>query len=344
MKKLRIGILGPADIAKRRMLPAILKSDMFEYAGCAVANKEERMIIPYSCEDLIIRKTEESIIKADKLKEEFGGKTYIGYENMLASSEIDAVYIPLPPILHFYWAKKALLNNIHVLLEKPFTTSFKDTKELVEIAKNKNLALFENFAFIYHSQIEKIQDIINAGQIGDLRIIRSNFGFPFRSKNDFRYKKVLGGGALFDCGCYTIKMAQILMGSDISILNSVLITNSEYDVDIYGSVTVINDKNVIAQLSFGMDQNYCCELEIFGNKGFLKSSRIYTAPDNYSVKLIVRTGSDEIIYNIEPMNQFEKSLNNFFNIIKYDSERYRSYYDIIKQSNYIEQCISGEIK
>lgn len=343
MKKIKIGILGPADIAIRKTIPAILKSNNFEFVGVAIAKEEERTLVCNSKNKKLQETTNISLEKAKEIIKKFGGKIYLGYETLLKSKEIDAIYIALPPKLHYFWGKKALENNLHIFMEKPFTTSLKETDELVNLAKEKELEISENFAFIYHPQFEKIQEIINNKQIGEIELIRSNFGFPLRDSNDFRYKKELGGGALLDCGCYTLKIAQLLLGN-IKIKSSLLFKQPDYEVDIYGAITAINDKNKIAQLSFSMNQQYKCELEIIGSKGYIKSNRIYTAPEDFTVKIEITTGTETQIIDVEPRDQFLSSLLNFKEMIIDKNKRINSYENILKQSILVEKCLSGEIK
>ncbi|MCR5748081.1 MAG: Gfo/Idh/MocA family oxidoreductase [Lachnospiraceae bacterium] len=336
--KIRIGVLGPADIAKRRMIPSMIKNDACVFAGVALATDRERG----GDSDSI---PESSRLKAAALQQEFGGKIYEGYVNMLSSDEIDAVYIALPPALHFRWAKKALECGKNVLLEKPFTTSKSDTEELVKTAQKGSLSVSENFAFIYHRQISKIDEIIKSGDIGEIRLIRTNFGFPFRGGDDFRYHRKLGGGALLDCGCYTLKLADRLLQGSMEITSSELYYLEGFDVDIYGAVSAKGKGNIPAQLSFGMDQQYNCELEIWGNKGCIKASRIYTAPPELSVKIDVKCGNEIRSYDIEPDDQFGNSLSAFLEMIEDKDKREASYEALIRQSSLVECCMDqGEMK
>ena len=316
---IRIGVLGPADIALRRMVPAILKSNTFTYAGVAVRPSGNHE-------------------KAERFRKEFGGRIWDSYESMLESDDIDAVYIALPPALHYEWGKMALECGKHVLLEKPFTISKVQTKELTDIASAKRLAVTENFAFIYHDQVKQIRNVMESGRIGDIRVIRSNFGFPFRGGGDFRYVKELGGGALLDCGCYTLRLASLLLGDSMKIDSSVLHAMEGFDVDIYGGITAINDAGVIAQLSFGMDQQYCCELEVWGSKGCIVSPRIFTPPAELEIELTLKCGTDTEIIKVSPQDQFLSSLEAFGEMIRDDGSRNGSYENIINQSRYVEIC------
>ena len=335
MDKIRIGVLGPADIAKRRMIPSVMKNTRCEYAGVALATDGERG----GNGDTIPEGSRE---KGKAFEKDFGGTVFEGYESMLSSDDVDAVYIALPPALHHKWAKKAIEHGKHVLLEKPFTTALDDTRELVREAESRSLALAENFAFIYHRQIAKAEEVISSGELGEIRLIRSNFAFPFRGGNDFRYHKALGGGALLDCGCYTLKLADRLLLGDMEITGSRLFYLDGFDVDIYGAISAVSVNGIPAQLSFGMDQQYNCELEIWGNKGCLKASRIYTAPPELSVKLEVKCGSESRAYDIEPDDQFGRSLSAFLDMTDDSDKREASYRDIVRQSTLVDRCMRYE--
>jgi predicted dehydrogenase len=339
MGKIRIGVLGPADIAKRRMVPAMMKNEGCEYIGVALATESEHGL---SGSDTISERTRK---KGEDFVSEFGGRIFEGYEAMLASDAIDAVYIALPPALHFRWAMKALESGKHVLLEKPFTTRLEDTQALLEAADKRGLAVAENFGFIYHRQVSVIKDIMASGKLGDLRLIRSNFGFPFRGGEDFRYHKALGGGALLDCGCYTLRMASELMGEDMRIYGAGVCGKDGFDVDIYGTISAGTPvgsgedapAGVTAQLSFGMDQQYCCSLEIWGSKGSLQTGRIYTAPPTLATEIEVCTGMEREILKVEPDDQFGEILSAFIGMTFDEEKRQGSYDMILRQADLMEQ-------
>ena len=318
MNKINIGIIGTSEIAFRRFLPALLKNDKFNYIGIASRN---------------LKNTEKFI-------NEYGVVGYSSYEQMIYDKNIDALYIPLPPALHYDWAKKALESGKHVFLEKPSTTKLKDTKDLLKIANEKKLALKENYMFLKHKQLHRIKDIINDKEIGDLRLIRCSFGFPKRSSNDFRYDKKLGGGALLDCGGYPIRLMLELLGEKLKIDTSKLYYIDEFDVDLYGDVTLSNN-NVTAQISFGMDNEYKCELELWGNKGYLKAPRIFTAPPEYNVTFdIIKQGKAEII-EVGSDDQFYNSIDHFYNCINDEKVRNNEYLYLERQSDLIK-IVKGE--
>jgi predicted dehydrogenase len=333
MNKLKIGILCPSEIAFRRFLPSLRKLSCFEYAGVAVASDAEWF---GGAPNEDVREAERT--KAENFRAEYGGEVFDGYETLLSQSGINCVYIPLPPALHHEWAKKALLAGKHVLLEKPFTDALDKTKELIGIAKEKGLAVHENYMFRYHSQIEHIRAAIESGTIGEVRLYRLDFGFPFRGMHDFRYNKALGGGALLDCCGYTLKLASILLGNTARIAHSSLRGKEGFDVDMYGHATLVNAEGVTAQLSFGMDNAYKCSLEVWGSKGTLFTNRIFTAPDGFAPVLKTKIGDAEETEETLPADDsFKKSLERFYACVQSAEDREENIEDILRQARFVEQ-------
>ncbi len=328
---IRIGVLCPSEIAFRRFMPALKQLDRFEYIGLAAATERE-----FSGTDSDEVRASE-LEKAKKFAAEHGGKIFSGYESLITSDEIDAVYIPLPPALHFRWAKKALECGKHILLEKPFTTSLEDTKELIAIAENRGLAVHENYMFAYHTQLDWVKEQINSGVIGDVRLIRIDFGFPFRGANDFRYCKALGGGALLDCGGYTLKLASMFLGDTVRVTESQLCGKDGFEVDIYGSATLKNDAGLTAQVSFGMDNSYRCSLDIWGSSGSIYTNRILTAPAGYAPVMTIRNADGEKNVELPADDTFRKSIEAFADCISDSKKRNDKYAEIIRQSGLVDK-------
>lgn len=310
---IKIGILGTADIAYRRFLPALTKCDCLKYVG--IASRD--------------------INRTQKFIDSFGGVGYSSYDDLLADSSIDAVYIPLPPALHYEWGKKVLDAGKHLFMEKPFTTNIYDTLQLLQLAKEKGLVAHENYMFLYHKQLTKIKEIIANDLLGDIRLYSMSFGFPLRGNNDFRYNKELGGGALLDCGGYPIRLAIDLLGDTAKVVHSKLVQPKGFNVDLYGNAVMENDDGVAAQISFGMDNAYKCELEVWGSRAILKANRIFTSPVDYMVNLKVydNFGVREILVGKD--DQFLNSIKFFYDCILYDYLRIKNYKDINRISRLV---------
>ncbi len=331
MERIKIGVLCPSEIAFRRFMPALRKLDEFEYVGIAVASKNEWN--GDISDDMVSREHE----KAEKFVLEYGGKIFNSYTELITSDKVTSVYIPLPPALHYEWGNLALKNGKHVLLEKPFTTNLNDTKTLIDTAASNNLAVHENYMFVFHSQLDFIRKQTDSGIIGDVRLIRSDFGFPFRGADDFRYDKKLGGGALLDCGGYTLKLASLLLGNTARVTTSQLNFLGNFETDIYGSATLVNDSGSTMQVSFGMDNSYRCSLDIWGSRGSIYTNRILTAPEGYEPIIEVKNADGERHINVPPDDTFRKSLEKFERCIADKHERNSNYSDILRQSELLDE-------
>lgn len=325
----RIGIICPSEIAFRRFLPALKEAACFEYAGVAIANKEEFV----GATDEILAKER---AKAQTFVDNYGGRIYEGYRNLIESNDIDAVYLPLPPGLHYQWAKVALNDGKHILVEKPCTTALANTQDLLQEADNKQLAVHENYMFAFHDQLKAINDIVVSGEIGDVRLYRVSFGFPMRAQNDFRYNKALGGGALLDCGGYTFKCASLLLGPTAKMKYAQSNNIDGFSVDMYGSAALVNDKGVTAQVAFGMDHNYKCELEVWGSKGTLYTNRILTAPAGLVPEVVIRKGNDEEKRNLPADDAFKKSILHFNKCIEDNATREENYETLLCQAKLVD--------
>lgn len=334
---MNIGIICPSEIAIRRFMPALKQCDGVTFVGIGVFSKAERFGTKQVDEEEFHTLRQKEIDKAQVFINQYGGKIFDSYESIVTSQEIDALYIPLPPALHFKWAKTALEHGKHVFVEKPATVSGKDTRELVAIAEKNGLALHENYMFTFHEQLDAIDKIVDSGELGEVRLYRISFGFPMRAANDFRYNKALGGGSLIDAGGYTIRYATHLLGTTARIRYAQSNYIEGYEVDMYGSAALTNDDGVTAQVSFGMDNNYKCELEIWGSKGCLTTGRILTAPAGFIPTAIIRKGNEDAVVNLPADDSFKKSIDHFVTCIADKAIRKERYAIIMRQAELIDE-------
>lgn len=333
---IKVGIICPSEIAFRRFLPSLQRVKEFSFAGVAVASPDEWAGDGKVSDDTkaVLAKERQ---KAQTFIDSYGGKIYEGYKTLITSPDIDVVYLPLPPALHFKWAKLALESGKHAYVEKPFTTNLEDTQVLLAIARNKRLAVHENYMFIYHRQLQAVQELIAQGEIGQVRQYHISFGFPRRAANDFRYNKSLGGGALLDAGGYCMKYASWLLGDSARLVCANTYSEPEFEVDIFGSCTMINEEGIVVQMSFGMDCDYKCELEAWGSTGTLTTGRILTAPDGFVPDMIVKHNQEKITKILPADNAFEKSIRRFYDCLTNDNSRTENYQIIERQSALVSE-------
>lgn len=339
---IRIGIICPSEIAFRRFMPALQKCEGLVYAGIAYASAEEwfgEKLKSVSQESLDAMRSRE-LLKAQNFQNTYGGEIFEGYETIIKSEAVDAVYIPLPPALHFKWAKLALENGKHVFVEKPSTTCYEETKELVELASKRQLAIHENYMFIYHKQLQALEEVVKNGVIGEVRLYRICFGFPRRPIGDFRYIKALGGGALLDAGGYTIKYARYLLGDSARMVCANAQYIDDFEVEIGGCATMVNDSGVCAQLAFGMDNDYKCSIEIWGSKGSITSDRILTAPAGFVPEYTLKQNQEYSTYKLPADDAFLKSMQVFVNCVNHASFRVSEYEALLIQEKLVSDFMN----
>jgi dTDP-3,4-didehydro-2,6-dideoxy-alpha-D-glucose 3-reductase len=294
--KINIGILGCAKIAERSILPALLElEDLYTISG--IASRD--------------------IAKAEGISKAFRVKAFDGYDSILHDSAINAVYIPLPNALHGEWIRKSLEKGLHVLSEKSLGCNLNEVKALNCLAREKSLVLIENFQFRFHRQLALIMKLLNSGTIGNLRCMRSSFGFPpFPDSNNIRYMKELGGGALLDAGSYPIKASQIFLGSKISVQAAALSYDAARGIDIWGGAFLKQQEGEqFAEIAFGFDNFYQCNLELWGSSGKITANRIFTASPGFRPEILVETESGQEWIKVEEDNHFRNMLMFFHNCI-----------------------------
>jgi predicted dehydrogenase len=313
MSKLKIGVLGCASIAKKSMIPAVKLIEGFDLV--AVASRTQA--------------------KANEYAELFNCEAIEGYQNLIDRKDIAAIYMPLPTGMHEEWVTKALEAGKHLLVEKSLAMNFTSAKKMVELAKSKGLLLMENFMFLYHHQHQFVKELIDKGEIGELRSFRASFGFPPLDKNNFRYNAILGGGALLDAAAYTVRVSQLYLGNELTVKAANLNFNGT-DVDIYGGAYLSNNSGNFAEIAFGFDNFYQCNYEIWGSKGKITAHRAFTPGFDYSPIITLEKQSEQFDYKVDAENHFVNILNEFKRCILQNDMQIK-YLEILNQSRLLEE-------
>lgn len=289
-RPVRIGVLGCADIARRRMLPAIAGRPELELA--AVASRDPD--------------------RAAKVAADHGCAAVTGYQRLLDEQDgIDAVYVPLPTALHAQWARRALLAGKHVLVEKPLAIEPATAQAVVALARARGLVLMENFMFLHHRQQAEIRGLLADGAIGELRSMSAVFGIPPRPPLDIRYVAELGGGAVLDQGVYPLRLAQYFLGPDLAVVGACLRMDLARGVDVAGAVLLVSPSGVTAQLTFGMDHGYRSSYRLWGAAGQIVVERAFTPPPSHRASVLVDTPAGRRELSLEPDDQAGNTLGAF---------------------------------
>ena len=314
-ERVKIGVLGCAGIAVRSVIPAIkaLEAD-FELVAVASRSRE----------------------KAESFARQFDCKPVVGYEQLVAANDVDALYIPLPTGLHREWINKALHAGKHVYAEKSIAACLSEADSMVSSARNNGLALMEGFMFQYHQQHRIVFDLLRAGEIGEIRYFFSSFGFPPLAKDNFRYDEKIGGGALLDAAGYTIRAVHFMLDRDFRVKGATLYSDPLVGTSMYGSAFLTNSRGIGASIAFGFDNYYQCRYEIWGTKGKLIADRAFTPGPDFSPKIIVETAQGTNILQAPADNHFVGAFREFHRIIFNNYDKQRHYSDILLQSESID--------
>jgi len=238
------GILGPGKIAHR-------------YA-------EGLLDLPGAC---IYAVGSRSVERAAVFGKQYGvTKVYGSYEELAKDTKVDAIYVASPHSEHFEHVKLCLENGKNVLCEKAFTINAMQLERLIKIAKEKKLFLMEALWTRFLPSIEKTLEIINSGDIGEIRMLHADFGFQAPFDKDSRvFNPELGGGALLDIGIYPLFLSLLLLGRPDRL--KAIAHRGSTGVDESLAVNLLYDNGAMAILSSSFLVKTATKAEIYGTKG-----------------------------------------------------------------------------
>lgn len=325
----KIGILGCAKVAEKYAIGAFQ----------AIPNAE------------VVSVASRDSAKAEEWAGRFGIKECSDYDGLIANPAIDALYVPLPIGLHKEWAIKAASNRKHIICEKSLAENLAAVKEIVDACRNNDVVLYENFMCDFHPQHQKILSLIGEGRIGKLFLFNGNFGFPLTDKKNFRFNKLLGGGALNDAGAYTVFMARKIFENEPTTVTCALFYDKESGADINGTALLEFPNEMTAHVAFSFEAVYQNSYSIWGSKGLIKSERAYSIPPDMKpvLRLITNENMTETISNIDApaANHFELIFRDFCDTVinrKNESAKIEKIYaEIVNQAKTLEALrISAE--
>lgn len=266
--KVRWGVLSTATIALENVIPAMKQGQYSEIVAIASRNAEKA-------------------INAATLLEI--PKAYNSYNELLDDPEIDAVYIPLPNHLHVEWAIKALEANKHVLLEKPIGLSSKEAERLISASQEKpELKIMEAFMYRHHPQWQKAKELVEKGQIGNLKSIHTFFSYYDINPDNICNKELYGGGALLDIGCYCVSLSRYLFNQEPKRVIGLTEIDPVFKIDCMASG--------ILEFSTGTSTFTCSiqlipyqRVNIFGDTGRIEIEIPFNAPCDRATRLWLHT-------------------------------------------------------
>jgi len=293
---IRIGIMSTAKIGVQFVLPAIQQSSHARIT--AIASRDGS--------------------KAKKLANSLNvAHAYDSYDALLASDEIDAVYIPLPTAHHVEWTLKAAAAGKHVLCEKPIALKAADIKKLIKARDKHNVIVTEAFMMTYHPQWKKVQELIKKGRIGELCHVQGSFTYFNRDENNLRNRPELGGGALPDIGVYPTVATRFVTGLEATRVQATVDFDPKFKTDRYSSVKA---EFPGFELSFYVSTQMAQRQQMIfhGTKGFIEvnapfNSNVYEGSE---VRVHDATHKESQSFNFLNVNQYVHQIDAFAQSIK----------------------------
>jgi xylose dehydrogenase (NAD/NADP) len=249
MSVLRLGILSTAQI-NHCILTAATASPALEVV--AVASRTEERAAAYARERGIPR-------------------AYGSYDGLLADPTVEAVYISLPNSLHCEWSLRALEAGKHVLCEKPMSSSTAEVEAVFDLAAARGLVCMEAFMWRHNPQTRRLEQLLAAGAIGELRLVRSAFTYSMEhGEETVQMRAELDGGSLMDIGCYCVSGTRLVAGEPVGARAAMVRGSTGVDVRAVASLTLPGD--VLAELVCAFDLPARDELELLGSEGSIRVS------------------------------------------------------------------------
>jgi predicted dehydrogenase len=194
------------------------------------------------------------------------------YEALLADPEIDVIYNPLPNHLHAEWTIKAVEAGKHVLCEKPLALSVEEVDAVQTAARKHGRVVAEAFMYRHHPQTLQVQDLVRGGALGAPRLIRGSFTYVLSRSGDVRLDPAMGGGSIWDVGCYPISYARSVLGQDpIEVFGWQVIGPTGIDETFVGQMRFADE--VYAQFDSSFAIPFQTFTEIIGSEATLKIPR-----------------------------------------------------------------------
>ena len=249
--------------------------------------------------------------KLKKFKEEFKIEkkfVFSNYDELINCKEVDAVYISLPNSFHYEMIVKCIKKKKKILVEKPATLTFLEAQKIVSAIKKNEIFFAEGFMYRFNPQINKIIEIINNNEIGNLISMESSFGVNILTKKKFflftkkkkinkdnrLFNKKLGGGCILDLGCYptsfSLLIASTINNLDINqfeVRNNIL-ENGETGVDIDAEADLRFDERFNSNIRSSFKKNLGNKSIIRGDKGNMVINNTFLEPDGISINGVTK--------------------------------------------------------
>jgi xylose dehydrogenase (NAD/NADP) len=206
------------------------------------------------------------------------------YESLLADPEIDVIYNPLPNHLHAEWTIKAVAAGKHVLCEKPLALNMEEVDAIQAAAHRHGRIVMEAFMYRHHPQTLKVQEIVKSGSLGNLKLVRGSFSFLLSREGDVRLDPAMGGGSIWDIGCYPISYARSVLGENpLEVFGWQVMGPTGIDETFVGQMRFARD--ILMQFDSSFAIPFHAFMEIIGSEGTLNVPKPFQPSENEKIYL-----------------------------------------------------------
>ena len=259
-RKVRWGVLGAANIALKKVIPAMQRSRYCEVAAIATRGGDTGALR--------------------------GFQVYNDYEALLRDTSIEAIYNPLPNHLHLPWTVRAAEAGKHVLCEKPIGMHAGEVRELIAVRDRCGVRIAEAFMTRVHPQWLRARELVRTGAIGELRVVDTVFSYFNRDAGNIRNRPEFGGGALMDIGCYAVMMSRFLFGAEPRRVSAQIENDPEFGTDRLTS-GLMEFKRGHAVFSCSTQMAPYQRVRIFGTTGRVEIEIPFNAPPDETTRIFL---------------------------------------------------------
>jgi len=267
MKRVVWGVLSTARIGLEHVLPAMMASPLIDLR--AIASR--------------------SLTSATEAARKLGiERAYGSYEALLADPDIEAIYNPLPNHLHVPLTLQAAAAGKHVLCEKPIALSATEAQALREAAARVHIE--EAFMVRHHPQWQRVRELVRAGRIGTLRAVQVLFSYFTDDASNIRNQLAIGGGALYDIGCYAILNGRYLFDGEPR--RGIALVDRDPALGTDRTTSALLDFGAGRQLGFTVSTQSCPyqRVQVVGTAGRIEVQIPFNAPQGGAMRIAIDDG------------------------------------------------------
>lgn len=326
MRPVKWGVISTAKIGTAQVLPAMAKGKGIELT--AIASRDQSA--------------------ADAAAAELGiARAYGSYEALLADPEIEAIYNPLPNHLHVPWTIKAMEAGKHVLCEKPIALSVAEARTLLDARERTGMMVEEAFMVRHAPQWLRVVELVQAGRIGELRAIQGVFSYFNDDPNNIRNMVDIGGGGIYDIGCYPITTSRLVTGAEPTRVVSLVQRDPAMKTDRLASA--------LMDFPGGVQASWVCSTQLvpyqrmhfMGTTGRIEVEIPFNAPNKVPCRLFIDDGSDKhggsvVVEEIPTVDQYTLQGEAFSKAVRGNGETVVSLENSIANMRVIDAMFESE--